>query len=113
MVGDGNGDGGDGGDGDGETGPGSPGDIDTAEYTDGTIVYDGLISVSSLSICQIITSIIALGAGLSVASIAAWAETDAEAAAAFAASVGFASVGMLLAFLGGIVAIGAYYAVFC
>ncbi|MDE1175048.1 MAG: hypothetical protein PW789_00385 [Edaphobacter sp.] len=87
--------------------------MDTAEYSDGTIVYEGMESVSALDTCQVLASIIALGGGLSAAAIAAWAEADAAAAAAFAAAVGFASVGVLLAFLGGIVAIGAYYAVFC
>ena len=116
--GDGDGDCGDSGDsgspGDpGDGGPGMAGDPDTSESSNGTAVYEQTISVTAVQTCTVLGSVASLGSGLSAATVQAWASANPEAAAAFAASIGFASPEILIAFLVGIAAISAYYAVFC
>ena len=96
--------------------PGSAGDPDTAESDFGDVLYEDVKWISAAQACSVLQPIeayVGLASALSAAAVGAWIAINPGAAAAFAADLGFASAGVLTAFLVGIGLIATFYSRFC
>ena len=99
--------------GDGGPDPGQPNDPDTSESANGTIVYDGSVTIAASTTCQAMDAVLQYGFQLAAAGFSAFSAAQPEKAAALAAAAFLESPQALIAFLTGVGATVAYYKTFC